>query len=88
MVSVGTYASRTTRRWRRRSNWVRLSCHDAARYLRIFNPVIQATRFDPQGTYVREWVPELAQLSYPRRLVDHGLARIEALAALARAERE
>ena|ERR1700730_16839870 len=35
---------------------------DAAPYFRIFNPTAQATRFDPQGTYVREWVPELALL--------------------------
>jgi deoxyribodipyrimidine photo-lyase len=35
---------------------------DAAPYFRIFNPVTQATRFDPDGTYVREWVPELAKL--------------------------
>ncbi len=35
---------------------------DAAPYFRIFNPVSQGTRFDPQGTYVRQWVPELAAL--------------------------
>ena len=35
---------------------------DAAPYFRIFNPVLQAQRFDPQGDYVRRWVPELAQI--------------------------
>jgi len=35
---------------------------DAAPYFRIFNPVTQARRFDPDGTYVRQWVPELADL--------------------------
>lgn len=35
---------------------------DAAPYFRIFNPVTQARRFDPQGRYVRRWVPELAAL--------------------------
>lgn len=35
---------------------------DAAPYFRIFNPVLQGQRFDPQGTYVRTWVPELAAL--------------------------
>jgi deoxyribodipyrimidine photo-lyase len=35
---------------------------DAAPYFRIFNPVTQARRFDPDGAYVRKWVPELAQL--------------------------
>ena len=36
---------------------------DAAPYFRIFNPVTQSRRFDPDGTYLRRWVPELAQLS-------------------------
>jgi deoxyribodipyrimidine photo-lyase len=42
--------------------WVAGCGADAAPYFRIFNPTTQATRFDPQGTYVREWVPELARL--------------------------
>jgi deoxyribodipyrimidine photo-lyase len=35
---------------------------DAAPYFRIFNPVRQGERFDPQGIYVRHWCPELARL--------------------------
>ncbi|MGE3728567.1 MAG: deoxyribodipyrimidine photo-lyase [Candidatus Sericytochromatia bacterium] len=35
---------------------------DAAPYFRIFNPVSQGEKFDPQGEYVRKWVPELALL--------------------------
>lgn len=35
---------------------------DAAPYFRIFNPVLQGTKFDPDGAYVRRWVPELARL--------------------------
>jgi deoxyribodipyrimidine photo-lyase len=35
---------------------------DAAPYFRIFNPVIQGRKFDPDGAYVRQWVPELANL--------------------------
>jgi deoxyribodipyrimidine photo-lyase len=35
---------------------------DAAPYFRIFNPVLQGNRFDPQGEYVRRWIPELAKL--------------------------
>ncbi len=35
---------------------------DAAPYFRIFNPVSQGTKFDPQGRYVRQWVPETAAL--------------------------
>ena len=34
---------------------------DAAPYFRIFNPVSQGERFDPDGDYVRRWVPELAR---------------------------
>jgi deoxyribodipyrimidine photo-lyase len=35
---------------------------DAAPYFRIFNPTLQGEKFDPDGVYVRRWVPELAQL--------------------------
>ncbi len=35
---------------------------DAAPYFRIFNPVTQGEKFDPQGTYVRRWVPEIGRL--------------------------
>ena len=35
---------------------------DAAPYFRVFNPVLQGQKFDPLGTYVRRWVPEIAQL--------------------------
>ncbi|MGN6579461.1 MAG: cryptochrome/photolyase family protein [Bordetella sp.] len=42
--------------------WVAGSGADAAPYFRIFNPVLQGQKFDPQGDYVRRWVPELARL--------------------------
>ena len=45
--------------------WVAGSGADAAPYFRIFNPVLQAERFDPDGAYVRRWVPELARLEAP-----------------------
>ncbi len=35
---------------------------DAAPYFRIFNPVLQGMKFDPEGAYVRRWVPELARV--------------------------
>jgi deoxyribodipyrimidine photo-lyase len=35
---------------------------DAAPYFRIFNPVLQGKKYDPEGAYVRRWVPELAEL--------------------------
>ncbi|MGA0562381.1 cryptochrome/photolyase family protein [Ancylobacter sp. VNQ12] len=42
--------------------WVAGSGADAAPYFRIFNPVTQGEKFDPEGAYVRHFVPELAQL--------------------------
>lgn len=42
--------------------WVAGSGADAAPYHRIFNPVAQGERFDPDGAYVRRWVPEIAAL--------------------------
>jgi deoxyribodipyrimidine photo-lyase len=42
--------------------WVAGCGADAAPYFRIFNPVLQGKKFDPQGTYVRRWVPELTAL--------------------------
>jgi deoxyribodipyrimidine photo-lyase len=42
--------------------WVAGSGADAAPYFRIFAPVLQGEKFDPEGTYVRTYVPELAQM--------------------------
>lgn len=42
--------------------WVAGCGADAAPYFRIFNPVLQGQKFDPDGKYVRQYVPELAQL--------------------------
>ena len=42
--------------------WVAGSGADAAPYFRVFNPVLQGKKFDPQGHYVRRWVPEIASL--------------------------
>ncbi|HUO45350.1 MAG TPA: deoxyribodipyrimidine photo-lyase [Acidimicrobiia bacterium] len=39
--------------------WVAGTGADAAPYFRVFNPILQARRFDPHGAYVRRWVPEL-----------------------------
>lgn len=43
--------------------WVAGSGADAAPYFRIFNPTTQGKKFDPDGAYIRRWVPELAGLS-------------------------
>lgn len=42
--------------------WVAGSGADASPYFRIFNPCLQGVKFDPDGAYVRAWVPELAGL--------------------------
>jgi deoxyribodipyrimidine photo-lyase len=42
--------------------WVAGCGADAAPYFRIFNPVLQGHRFDPDGDYVRRWVPDLGRL--------------------------
>lgn len=42
--------------------WVAGSGADAAPYFRVFNPMLQGKKFDPEGDYVRRWVPELAAL--------------------------
>ncbi|MFN5589793.1 MAG: cryptochrome/photolyase family protein [Holosporales bacterium] len=68
--------------------WVAGSGADAAPYFRIFNPVLQGQKFDPQGGYIRRWCPELAgiplatlHLPTPAAIVDHTAARARALAA-------
>jgi deoxyribodipyrimidine photo-lyase len=45
--------------------WVAGSGADAAPYFRVFNPVLQGEKFDPDGAYVRRWLPELARLPSP-----------------------
>ncbi|WP_213997099.1 deoxyribodipyrimidine photo-lyase [Arsukibacterium sp.] len=42
--------------------WAASTGTDAAPYFRIFNPVTQSERFDPEGTFIRRYLPELAQL--------------------------
>ena len=47
--------------------WVAGSGADAQPYYRIFNPMSQGEKFDPQGDYVRQWIPEIADL--PNRVI-------------------
>jgi len=47
--------------------WVGGTGADAAPYFRVFNPVTQAEKFDPEGRYIARWLPELAALPVPQR---------------------
>jgi deoxyribodipyrimidine photo-lyase len=47
--------------------WIAGTGADAAPYFRVFNPVTQARRFDPDGRYIACWVPEVADLPLPTR---------------------
>ena len=53
---------------------------DAAPYFRVFNPELQAKKFDADGAYVKRWVPEASGRGYVKPIVDHAMARQRALA--------
>nr|WP_295870052.1 deoxyribodipyrimidine photo-lyase [uncultured Chitinophaga sp.] len=52
---------------------------DAAPYFRVFNPSLQTQKFDKELRYIRRWVPELDEFSYPAPMVEHDVARKRAL---------
>jgi deoxyribodipyrimidine photo-lyase len=52
--------------------WTAGTGTDAAPFHRIFNPTLQAERFDAQGEYVRRWIPELADVAAPQCLQPGG----------------
>ncbi len=54
---------------------------DAAPYFRIFNPAEQTKKFDPEWKYIRTWVKDIDELSYPQPIVDHAFARKRTLKA-------
>lgn len=75
--------------------WAASTGTDAQPYFRIFNPTAQAKRWDPEGRYVRHWIPELRDVpvtnihapsdsglapGYPAPIVDHATRRKLALA--------
>jgi deoxyribodipyrimidine photo-lyase len=60
--------------------WVAGCGVDAAPYFRIFNPTTQVTNFDKEHTYIKKWVPEYQELTYPTPMVDHKFARERCLA--------
>lgn len=77
--------------------WSASTGTDAAPYFRMFNPVSQSEKFDAKGVFIRQWLPELADLhdkeihapwkaktsvaGYPEPLVDLALSRQKVLAA-------
>lgn len=61
--------------------WVAGCGTDAAPYFRVFNPVVQAEKFDPDGSYRRQWIPEWGTDEYPDPIVDIAQTRADALNA-------
>lgn len=81
--------------------WAASTGTDAAPYFRIFNPVSQSEKYDPQGDFIRSYVPELSKLQgkaihwphkdsavkgYPAPIVDHAAARKHTLEIFAEAK--
>ena len=65
--------------------WAAGSGCDAAPYFRVFNPIIQAEKFDKKQEYSRQWIPELGTTDYPEPIIAHPIARERALKAYASA---
>jgi deoxyribodipyrimidine photo-lyase len=74
---------------------------DAQPYFRVFNPTTQSIKFDPQGLYIKKYLPELKEvpikfihnpkkydsiLSYPDQIIDHDLARKQAIFMFSKAK--
>ncbi|MFL1011512.1 cryptochrome/photolyase family protein [Flavisericum labens] len=55
--------------------WVAGCGVDAAPYFRIFNPTTQIEKFDKKLEYIKTWVPDYQELTYPNKMVDHKFAR-------------
>jgi deoxyribodipyrimidine photo-lyase len=65
--------------------WAAGSGCDAAPYFRVFNPYLQTKKFDPDLKYIRQWVPEFEEFSYPKPIVEHEFARKRCLETYGRA---
>lgn len=61
--------------------WAAGSGCDAAPYFRVFNPTLQTQKFDQSLAYIKKWVPELQEMTYPAPIVNHEFARARVLAA-------
>ena len=65
--------------------WAAGSGCDAAPYFRVFNPRLQTEKFDKELKYIRQWVPEFQELTYPAPIVEHEQARKRCLEVYAAA---
>ncbi|ODA23514.1 deoxyribodipyrimidine photo-lyase [Photobacterium damselae] len=75
--------------------WAASTGTDAQPYFRVFNPTTQGERFDPEGEFIRKWIPELVDVpnkyihtphlwhgdkkGYPAPIIDHKQARLRAI---------
>lgn len=55
--------------------WVAGSGVDASPYFRIFNPITQIQKFDKHHQYIKKWVPDYQELTYPTPIIEHKTAR-------------
>lgn len=65
--------------------WAASSGCDAAPYFRVFNPYLQTEKFDKDLKYIKKWVPEFQEFSYPAPIVVHEVARKRVLETYAAA---
>jgi deoxyribodipyrimidine photo-lyase len=65
--------------------WAAGSGCDAAPFFRIFNPYLQAKKFDDGLKYINKWIPEINDFSYPTPIVEHEFARKRALEVFGKA---
>lgn len=52
---------------------------DAAPYFRVFNPSLQAAKFDPENSYIKKWIPNFSKENYLKPIVEHKFARLRAI---------
>jgi len=55
--------------------WVAGTGCDASPYFRIFNPTTQIQKFDKEHNYIKKWVPDYQEFTYPKQIVEHKHAR-------------
>jgi deoxyribodipyrimidine photo-lyase len=69
--------------------WAAGTGNDAAPYFRVFSPDLQTKKFDPEGKYIKKWIPEFDDpFKYPQPIVEHKAARNRAILAFQQALRK